>query len=221
MENIEKFMNEALEKANRVNLATRKYEIAKTSIEMLETNDRKLVLIAASPAFGSLSGGFNLDCPDDLREEITQMLKAYYENAQKKAFEEIRSIFGTELKTEGKEEEQTKTKKEHKSIINEEFDAVVDEMIKSMDEETKKTIVAPVQQKRIFSKNLIDDETLKKEFFDNGKTVKEIEAEYGVSWKALYKRLDKIRDREDLPDAKECARRRREKQKKGTERVSS
>lgn len=184
---IQKFMDDAIDKANAIKKATVDYEIAKTSTEMLAMNDRKLLLIVGSPGFNDLPGGFNVKASPETIKKITELLNEEFRTTMHNAMKTIKGIFGE------KENDQTEVKEEHKSIINKEFDAVVDEMIKSMDEDTKKAIVAPVQQKKIKTNEVISDEQLIKENTINKKSVAKIAEEYNLPASALYKRLEAIR----------------------------
>lgn len=183
---IQKFMENAIEKANAVQKATVNYEIAKTSAEMLSQADRKLMLVVGSSENDTLAGGFNIKASVETMEKINRILDDEFKSIMEKSMKTITEIFG---------KNNDQIKEEKKSIINEDFDKVVDEMINSMDKDTINAIVAPVQQseKKVKTTEIISDEQLKKEYFVNKKKISKIAEEYNVAASALYKRLENIR----------------------------
>lgn len=99
--------------------------------------------------------------------------------------------------------------KPKKNFINEDFEAAVDKMIAeskkdNAPEKEQKPEVAPVQQKRVFTKDIISDKDLKKYYFKDGMTIKEIAVLVGVNESALYKRIEAMK-KQQADNAKECA----------------
>lgn len=212
----EQIMSIALEQAAELQKNAEKYERAKSSIEAIDMKGAKMSIYMSMPE-GTSAEIKLFEMNESRMEDIKAAVKEIYEREIIEAEEAVKCTLRLPC-----------GKNEH-GIINKEFDEAINEMIadgnkkdeqkraagpekqteqpeqKQAAESEKKAEVAPVQHKRFLSKDVVSDADLKRLYFKNGKTVREIAERYGIGTASIYKRVEEMKKKQESK-TKELAR---------------
>lgn len=222
----EAIMEKALAQAEKLQANVKKYEFARASCEMLEESDSTIVIQIKKKDSEELME--LLPLPEAKIQKIVNTIRSMYQSEIDEAEKEVQSVIKSHESIIESQEDATKHDEvvirqngkdvkvdcsalaaKKKSFINEDFEAAVNDMIAEskqpiVTKKEQKPEVAPVQPKRIFTKDIISDKDLKQYYFKDGLTVKEIARAAGVNESALYKRIE-VMKKQQAANAKECA----------------
>lgn len=195
----QELMEVAVRQQEELDRNVKKYESARSALELMENHQVEMYVVDN----GELIQLMGL--PKDKADRITEVIKAQYQGEIYEAHavveqiikpkrqiatinEDFDRLFKTEEKAAENVENVAEAPKEAEAAVIEQNDKV-----------------APVQPgKRVLSKDLISDAELKRCYFKDGLTIREIAEMSGAGAAGLYKRLELMKKAQEANE-KECA----------------
>ena len=208
-------MEKAMEQAELLQSSVKKCELARTSLEALNNTGSLIRIRVHQNALDS----FELTVlPEDKLEKIIDVMKEQYNSEIKEARDVIEKILKTEglsvkdvehevsdhsnqlpeENTKGREEEAS-SKVKLQSWVKEKIqkNIVITEPGETLPEtfEEKKANTKETQEKRVSTVDKISDEELDRLYYKQNVSIPVIASMHNVNASALYKRLEKIREK--------------------------
>lgn len=218
---VEKLLEKAIEKAEAIQAAAKRFELARTSKEVLGEDATKLN-VKIKLCNQDEECLFLLEPPKEKTKKIMEFLKEIYDEELKEVEGLVKDLM-SEMPKEHRERKNSCRKSTiAKGATNEEIKKLANQglthkQIADMTGMKANTVshrlayinknngvVRRQQKAKTYTKGLISDAELEEMYFRQGLTVKKIAEKYNVNPAGLYKRTEALKDKR-LQVAKECA----------------